>query len=355
MNTTQNMGLLAWDLGSDSYDHNQLANNWVVLDTHNHNPAQGGGAQIGSGGLQDLSVTTAKIANNAVTGAKIAPGSIDLSKLSSGALSSIGPIGEVIEWWRPSAATPIPAGWAIPTGQNVVAGQHDYPLAESNSNGSIDLPNLTNVFILGAVTSGGGSGPTDAPNIGDRSGSNTLSLAHSHTVNSHSHIVDSHSHGVSAHSHSIAPHSHTDTGHSHSVSNHSHGIGGDGGHNHLLRYRYNLPSNFASANPGSGQLQTLYIGGTDSEGNPLNANDGSVGGVPAHSHGGSTGGSTPPTSVAAASISATGLVTDPASGSTTAASPSTSAVSPGTSSALGAVDSRPQFVGLLRLIRIKRS
>lgn len=99
------------------------------------------------------------------------------------------PIGTKVDWWRPSAAVPIPSGWVEMMGQTLTAAQHDFP-----GGGSIVLPNMRNKFTLGAstarthgVASIAGSDPPNAPGIGGKGGTNALkSISHTHPIG-HSH------------------------------------------------------------------------------------------------------------------------------------------------------------------------
>ena len=90
-----------------------------------------------------------------------AAGSIPTSMLSGDAaldLDALGPeilrqmtqIGQVIDWWRPQASVPLPSGFEICDGRAIAAGQHDFP---GLSQVSINLPDLRNAFILGALPS----------------------------------------------------------------------------------------------------------------------------------------------------------------------------------------------------------
>jgi hypothetical protein len=56
------------------------------------------------------------------------------------------------------------------------------------------LPDLRNKFILGAATSGTGSGVATPPEIGQAGSSHTANLAHTHTI-AHTHTVAAHTHG----------------------------------------------------------------------------------------------------------------------------------------------------------------
>lgn len=111
-------------------------------------------------------------AMTALSALSVAPGAIDESSLAPGMLV---PVGSVVAWWGNSAA--VPDGWKLCDGTSVA--DPGSPL-----NG-LTVPNLVNRFIRGAT---GNVQPT-APS----GGSDTIDLAHSHTVNSHSHSID-HSH-----------------------------------------------------------------------------------------------------------------------------------------------------------------
>ncbi|MDR1323204.1 MAG: hypothetical protein LBK68_02080 [Candidatus Margulisbacteria bacterium] len=96
-------------------------------------------------------------------------------------------------------------------------------------------PNLVNLFILGAVSSGttGGSSatqsvtltaenlPSHKHGIVDKTHTHTQD-AHTHTQDSHNHTQDSHSHTQNEHNHIQDSHTHTDSGHSHSHSHSDH-------------------------------------------------------------------------------------------------------------------------------------
>jgi hypothetical protein len=119
------------------------------------------------------------------------------------------PIGCVIEWWRPSgSAVPYPDGFELADAH--VVNQHDFP----GVSGAITTPNLQNVFILGATVGkadGAAGGSADnavasGPGINGKGGSNIAkNLAHGHAVPGvdHAHAAGSlytgnHTHNVSA-------------------------------------------------------------------------------------------------------------------------------------------------------------
>jgi hypothetical protein len=99
------------------------------------------------------------------------------------------PIGAVIDWWRPVDTVSIPTGWAICDGSVVASGNHDF-----GTGASITLPDLRNVFVLGANSSladgaaaTAGDAASNAPGIRGSGSSHGKNLQHSHTVNSHDH------------------------------------------------------------------------------------------------------------------------------------------------------------------------
>lgn len=196
--TTANMSLVAWDQNNDLYDHDQLSDNFVKIDAHDHTSTKG--VQIPTGGIEDDAITAAKVATGAITATKIAAGAVGATQLDTG---YVHPIGAVIMWWRPNSSILVPTGWVVATGQTLSADNHDFP-----TGGTITLPDLRNKFILGAAESGTGSGVATPPSIGLSGGSHTVNLTHSHGVNSHTHTVAGHSHVVDSHFHSVGSHDH---------------------------------------------------------------------------------------------------------------------------------------------------
>jgi hypothetical protein len=430
MATTPNLGLTAWESQDDFYNHSQLSGNFYILDSHDH--TEGRGRRIVTDALADQAVTppkladgavlTVKIADGQVTSPKYAPGSVDTTALKDAGVTTpkiadrsvtaiklaedILPIGTVIPWWRPSIATPIPAGWEVADGHQLTSGQHDF-----GGGGTITLPDLRNRFILGAATGGTGTSPTTPPAIGQAGGSNNASLAHSHvidahthtvphshTVNPHSHVVAAHRHQVEAHSHTVDAHAHLVPGHTHPIPSHthgidhshyvyphSHGIAGDGNHYHGFGGGFEMAQRPYYVNNSSGEgtiRQAAYLAGyNEGGGSSIGARMDQVGW---HSHGGSThgadastagpstsqsgawsgstnannafntGNASPGTSASAPFTSMESPATNAVTATTTVETPVTSAASGGTSTALASVDIRPGFIGLLFLIKVRR-
>ena len=104
---------------------------------------------------------------------------ITLGSLAADVLRQVTQIGQVIDWWRPSSAVPIPAGFEICDGRAVA--DHDF----SGVSGSINMPDLRNKFVIGADSSKAdaaaavaGDAASSGPGIRGSGGSNlhTLSL-----------------------------------------------------------------------------------------------------------------------------------------------------------------------------------
>src|SRR3954452_17590646 len=92
--STPNMSLTVWLAGSDPYEHDQLADNFLKLDQHAH--AQGQGAAIGRDGLADSAVVAVS-----------------------------APLGSMVDWYTPNNT--LPAGWARCNGTVVAAADHQMP------------------------------------------------------------------------------------------------------------------------------------------------------------------------------------------------------------------------------------
>jgi hypothetical protein len=120
-----------------------------------------------------------------------ADGGILQAHLAPQVVNNEVPIGGIIEWWRPAASVPVPAGFVVCDGSPVAAGQHDFPGIATG----INVPDLRNVFILGAdQTKGHAAGATgtssdataDAPGVAGTGGSNAHTLTTAQLAN-HNH------------------------------------------------------------------------------------------------------------------------------------------------------------------------
>lgn len=108
------------------------------------------------------------------------------------------PLGTVLDWWRPSAAIPLPTGWVEARGQSLAPTDHDFP-----GGGTITLPDCRNTVKLGADSAVADhqvatpvNGAAGAPGVGAQGGSNVPRNV-------------KHTHSLSAHTHTGAPHTHT--------------------------------------------------------------------------------------------------------------------------------------------------
>lgn len=335
MLTTANLGLIAWDREQDDFEHSQLANNWVRLDAHDHLgtiagavfsngeltagtwtatgkglPIQTGAilpeaierylvkqraighkqiglAEIWSENIKSEAVENAHIKNLTITGGKVAAATLTIDKLDPNIIG----LGHVALWYRPPGSGNEPGSiwhicdgtaWAAIAGNKMGSGESEL------KTGSI--PDLRNAFARGA----------DLAHIGESGGSATVSLAHSHTVNSHSHSVNNHQHGIS-----------TDGGHNHGFDV----ADGEGTGFSLVQHVVQAHTSPVAQN----EALALYLNQVSSAGTAFMQTHG------AHAHGGATA----------------------------ATAPGTSAVAPGTDSQLGTVSTTPPFFGLCYVMRVR--
>ncbi len=188
-------------------------------------------------------------------------------------------------------------------------------------NGSpITLPDLSNRYLVGFGTEGGGNIDTDAwATAAVGNASHTVSLAHSHTVNSHTHTVNSHTHSTPSHSHSM-----------NSAGSHDHGGRTNGMSTTAVENSadYRLRDDSAGwVNRVSGSFHIQVQSGSNDEGQ----HDHNISSDGSHTHSINSGG-----------------------GSTTgSASPGTSSSSPGTDSQLSASQTvQPRSIRVRYLMRI---
>jgi len=165
--TTSALGLTIWNASTDKYNYQQLADNWLKVEDHDHTPGKGKLIQtdsIATGAVtidkiapgvistQSKSVGTDALVNKAVTTAKIADEAVTYSKMHPFARM---PIGAIVPWWHP---TPTEAtlvdlfgktpSWVICDGRTLTAGNHDLGTQD------FTVPNLQSKFIMCASDSG---------------------------------------------------------------------------------------------------------------------------------------------------------------------------------------------------------
>jgi hypothetical protein len=235
--------------------------------------------------------------------------SISLAKMGADVMRQVHQIGQVIDWWRPDLSVPVPTGWEICDGRQIPAGQHDFP---GLANAAINLPDLRNRFIIGAdatkaLAQGANQGDlaTDAPGIAGTGGSNrSKDFRHGHGVPGvdHVHYVP----GVD-HLHSVG---------SLYTGGHSHG----GPESANDRFHNNADSVVNLARPwGIASVGNIGVGGT--------------------------------TGAADRGLAVNSAGADRALA--TATNSTTWTLDPGSGAAV--VDLRPRFIGLLKLMKVRRS
>jgi hypothetical protein len=101
------------------------------------------------------------------------------------------PVGTIVDWYRPSTTTPVPANWKICDGSVVT----NEPLSPFNGQA---VPNLLGRFVRGINP--GLVGSYGGGNLPDQGGQDSVgvSLAHTHSIGSHTHSISpdgGHSHG----------------------------------------------------------------------------------------------------------------------------------------------------------------
>ena len=121
------------------------------------------------------------------TGILAQDAALGLGSLGADVARQMHQIGQVIDWWRPAITVPLPAGFEICDGRQIPAGSHDFP---GLATAAINLPDLRNMFVVGAdasKTHGAGAGQgnvaVDAPGIAGTGGSNApKNFSHGHGV-----------------------------------------------------------------------------------------------------------------------------------------------------------------------------
>lgn len=316
---TPNIGLEAWDLGTDDFDHSELANNWVAIDNHDHTPGRGliitspaiANQNVLTKHIKLLNVTQPLLATPSVGTAQLFPHSVTREILANPAVftenienhqvtyekldPTVLPLGSVILWYRKPGETNLPGG-----GWEICDGRPWNGITNSLGYTSGNIPDLRDKFAIGADING-----VVGPSIGATGGTNERNFAHSHNVDAHAHGVPPHLHGIG-----------TD-------GNHTHGfLGQDNNYHQLVQQLVRAPISEdevrdALFNPGIVLERTHEK--IIQEASPIQLTG-------AHNHGGVTG-----------------------------ANPEfvTTANGTGTDTQLGPVDMRPAFVSLLYIMRVR--
>jgi hypothetical protein len=258
-------------------------------------------------------------------------GGITQKMLSALVVQQQVPLGGVIEWWRPATTVSPPLGFEIADGHQVNV--HEFP----GISGPVNMPDLRGLFIVGATltgkTDGDGAaqaaGSAGAPGIRGTGGSNLArNMAHQHVTQGVQHIhlntMPDHRHGSGDSGGGLY------TGnHSHSVS--ASGTTGDGNRGHTFVWG---TSNAAAPFAWMAHVHSVTVNGGTSEAGNIGV-------------GGSTALSGAPQNWSA--YASDGAGTQPAGflDSVTKGAVNWTA-DPGN-------DFRPQFFGLLRIMKVRRS
>jgi len=338
------MSLKVWNAAGDPYDHEQLADNLLKLDQHDH--SQGRGTPIGGDGIREGAITSTHIYPGAIGSDAIGADSIGEDKLADQSVTNEKlhpnarvPLGTVLDWWcaNPGAWELIlPLGWKVCDGSIVQGEDHQIPGVE----GDFTLPNLIGRVIQGADPAnayGTHSGLT--PGVGATGGSNSpKNLSHVHTI-SHTHTF-AHTHGlaVNDHAHTVNIATSAAGGHAHVYRPTASEMFGNAvifhpDDNDMLPAGGNFPSSIGQHIVGSGFPNTSAVirrNWTEGVGDHAHAVNGGTGGTGEH-----------------------GGTTNSQSDGTTSAS--SAANSGATSVDISAVDTRDAYYGLLKIMKVKNA
>lgn len=133
--TTILAGLVKWDQLTDPYDNAQLANNFTLIDQHDH--TSGKGTQIPTGGIADSAITSVKIADGTIVSGDIANSTIANAKLANSSIT----IGSTAVSLGGTAATVAGITLTSPTISTI-----------TNNGGTLTLPTSTDTLV-GKATS----------------------------------------------------------------------------------------------------------------------------------------------------------------------------------------------------------
>jgi hypothetical protein len=134
------MSLDIWNTTSDPYSHEQLADNFLRIDQHDH--STGKGSQIPTAGIRDY----------AITSSKIAPGAVGSEQIATNLAISV-PTGTILAF----AGATIPPNYIICQGQQVSRSTYANLFSvigviygSGDGVSTFNVPNLVDNFLLGA-------------------------------------------------------------------------------------------------------------------------------------------------------------------------------------------------------------
>lgn len=278
---------------------------------------------------------------------------LDLATVGVDIRRQFVPIGAVLDWWRPDSSVAVPDGFVVCSGGTVTSANHDFGTGES-----ITTPDLRNKFILGAslttANNNNGDAASNSPTIGGTGGSNTArDLTHTHTTYAHNHALVTAS-GRAIFTNTIYAFSGTPANYTHQHTMYEPSVGE--ATDRSIMYRVKSSSSYIQ----TGFVQTTNIADNSGGGTSYNGYRVDMGTTDYTNNATQT--ITPAGSIAVASggngsISGkAGLAADAVvSGTTIKDGDANNATSAATANITAAHDFRPQYVGLLKIMKVKRS
>ncbi len=163
MITTPNLGLVVWNLTSDPYNHDELAENWAKLDQHDH--TVGKGARITTGAIADGAVTSAKLATGAIPTLTVEDGTITTNKLAGAAVTTAKINDGAVTAAKLAAGLTLPPGIFMPFGASSVPS--GWLLCDGTA---VSRATYADLFTVVGTTwgSGDGSSTFNVPNLKGR-------------------------------------------------------------------------------------------------------------------------------------------------------------------------------------------
>lgn len=114
------------------------------------------------------------VGGGAVSIATLPSGEIEISAPTGGGGGAGVPIGTVVDWYRPDQTTLPPTGWVVCNGQTISDGTSPF-------NGKV-VPDLTGRFVRGAALSAGYGAQVGGVGIPDAGGQDSTNVNHTHTT-----------------------------------------------------------------------------------------------------------------------------------------------------------------------------
>jgi len=156
--------------------------------------------QVGTAGIADSSITTAKIADGAIV----------LADLAASLQAYLCPVGTINAY----AGATAPTGWLLCNGTSTTGYAALAALVGATT------PDMRGLFSIGKTASSTGS------TLLGTGGSTTITTSnmpsHGHTQDSHNHTQNSHNHTQDSHNHTQDSHNHTQDSHGHTIDPHTH-------------------------------------------------------------------------------------------------------------------------------------